>query len=43
VLRIMYRLHQAGRGEDPAVDIMRDPHLVITFAAWLAVTLSIIV
>lgn len=42
VFRYMYLLHHEARGEDPATELMLDPHLVFTFLAWVALTVWLI-
>jgi len=43
VFRYIYLLHHQSRGGDTAHDLVRDPHLFIVVAAWLATTLWLIV
>jgi 4-hydroxybenzoate polyprenyltransferase len=38
IFRYIYLLHHRQRGEDPAGELLLDPHMAITFAAWLAIT-----
>lgn len=42
IFRYIHLLHHRQRGEDPASDLLLDPHMVLTFAAWLGVTLWLI-
>lgn len=42
VFRYLFLLHQHSQGEDPASEAVQDPHLAITLAAWLAVTIWLI-
>ncbi len=42
VFRYLFLLHQHSQGEDPASEAVQDAHLVVTFIAWLAVTLWLI-
>jgi 4-hydroxybenzoate polyprenyltransferase len=42
VFRYIFLLHARRQGEDPAREVMRDPHLIVTFAAWLGLTLWLI-
>jgi 4-hydroxybenzoate polyprenyltransferase len=42
VFRYIYTLHMHTTGSDPAQEIFRDPHLVLSIAGWLIVTLWII-
>ena len=42
VLRTIFLLHQHGEGENPAQDFLRDPHVIVTFIAWLLSTLYLI-
>jgi 4-hydroxybenzoate polyprenyltransferase len=39
MFRYLFLLHRRGGGGDPALDLVRDPHLLIAGAGWLAVTL----
>ena len=39
MFRYLFLLHQRGGGGDPALDVVRDPHLIIAGGGWLAVTL----
>lgn len=36
--RYLWTLHRQGSGEDPATQLWRDPHLLASFACWLALT-----
>ncbi|HCX34210.1 MAG TPA: decaprenyl-phosphate phosphoribosyltransferase [Rhodocyclaceae bacterium] len=38
MFRYLYLLHRRGGGGDPAVELVRDPHLVVAAAGWLALT-----
>jgi 4-hydroxybenzoate polyprenyltransferase len=42
IFRYIYLLHHRRRGEDPAAELLLDPHLVVTFLAWLATTIWLI-
>ncbi len=42
IFRYIYLLHHRRRGEDPAAEMLLDPHLVVTFLAWLATTIWLI-
>ncbi len=42
VFRHIYLLHARRQGEDFAKDLVRDPHLLLTVAGWLALTIWII-
>ena len=39
LFRYVYLLHTAGSGGDPARDLFRDPHLLISVSGWALVTL----
>jgi 4-hydroxybenzoate polyprenyltransferase len=38
ILRLLHRLYSDHAGEDPARDLPRDPHILITVLVWIAVT-----
>lgn len=38
IFRYIHLLHHRQRGEDPASDLLLDPHMVATFLAWLTTT-----
>lgn len=42
IFRYIYLLHHRRRGEDPATELLLDPHLVVTFLAWLTTTVWLI-
>lgn len=42
VFRYLFLLHQHSQGEDPASEAVRDPHLALTFIAWLGMTVWLI-
>lgn len=42
IFRYIYLLHHKQRGEDPAGELLLDPHMAITFLAWLAATVWLI-
>jgi 4-hydroxybenzoate polyprenyltransferase len=42
IFRYIYLLHHRQRGEDPAGELLLDPHMVVTFLAWLAATVWLI-
>lgn len=42
VFRYLFLLHRYSQGEDAASEIVQDPHLVVTFFAWLALTIWLI-
>jgi 4-hydroxybenzoate polyprenyltransferase len=42
IFRYIYSLHQQVAGSDPALQIFRDPHLLLAIAGWLVVTLWLI-
>lgn len=42
IFRYIYLLHHRQRGEDPAAELLLDPHLAITFLAWLVTTVWLI-
>jgi 4-hydroxybenzoate polyprenyltransferase len=42
IFRYIYSLHQQTVGSDPALQIFRDPHLLLSIAGWLIVTLWLI-
>lgn len=42
IFRYLYTLHHKRAGLDPAQEIFRDPHLLLSIAAWLALTLWLI-
>jgi 4-hydroxybenzoate polyprenyltransferase len=42
IFRYMYLLLGSSEGHDPARELLRDPHLVITGLAWLVLTLILI-
>lgn len=39
MFRYLFLLHRRGGGGDPALELMRDPHLMAALAGWLATTL----
>ena len=43
VFRYIYLLHHQNQGGDPSHDLLRDPHLFIVVAAWLAMTILLII
>ena len=42
IFRYIYSLHDRQTGSDPASELFRDPHILISIAGWLLVTLSVI-
>lgn len=42
IFRYLFLLHHRGGGDDTSRDLITDPHLLVTVAAWLAVTLVIL-
>jgi 4-hydroxybenzoate polyprenyltransferase len=42
IFRYIYLLHHRQRGEDPAGELLLDPHMAVTFLAWLATTIWLI-
>lgn len=42
IFRYIYLLHHRQRGEDPAGELLLDPHMALTFIAWLAITIWLI-
>jgi 4-hydroxybenzoate polyprenyltransferase len=42
IFRYIYSLHRQTVGSDPALQIFRDPHLLLAIAGWLIVTLWLI-
>lgn len=42
VLRYIFRLHRHQRGEDPARELLTDPHIVVTVLAWFIVVMWLI-
>ena len=42
IFRYIYSLHQQTVGSDPALQIFRDPHLLLAIVGWLVVTLWLI-
>lgn len=36
MFRYLFLLHRRGGGGDPAAELVRDPHMVMAFAGWLA-------
>lgn len=38
IFRHLYLLHRRGRGDDPALDLLRDRQMLFTVVAWLLVT-----
>ena len=42
VFRYIFLLHQCGKGNDTALDLYSDPHLLLTIFAWGAVTLVVL-
>lgn len=42
IFRYIYLLHHRQRGEDPAAELLLDPHLAVTFLAWLVTTIWLI-
>jgi 4-hydroxybenzoate polyprenyltransferase len=43
VCRYIYLVHHAKGGDEPVGELTRDPHLLITMAGWLLVTLWLVV
>ena len=43
MFRYLYLLHRRGGGGEPALEIVRDPHLVAAGAGWLGLTLWLLV
>lgn len=39
MFRYLFRLHLRGGGGDPALELLRDPHLIAAAAGWLGTTL----
>jgi 4-hydroxybenzoate polyprenyltransferase len=42
IFRYIYSLHRQTAGSDPALQIFRDPHLLLAIAGWLIVTVWLI-
>jgi 4-hydroxybenzoate polyprenyltransferase len=42
IFRYIYALHDRQTGSDPASELFRDPHILISIAGWLLVTLLVI-
>lgn len=42
MFRYLFLLHRRGGGGDPALDLVRDPHLVIAGLAWLVTTMTLL-
>lgn len=42
IFRYLYLLHLRTQGNDTARDLLTDPHMLLTVAAWLAVTVGIL-
>jgi 4-hydroxybenzoate polyprenyltransferase len=42
IFRYIYSLHRQSAGGDPALQIFRDPHLLLAIVGWLVVTLWLI-
>ena len=42
IFRYIYLLHQQRAGGDPAQEIFRDPHILLSIVCWLLLTLSLI-
>ena len=42
VLRTIFLLQQRGEGENPVRDFLLDPHVIVTFIAWVAFTAYLI-
>ena len=42
IFRYIYSLHKQSSGSDPALQIFRDPHLLVAIVGWLIVTLWLI-
>lgn len=42
IFRYIYLLHHKQRGEDPAGELLLDPHMALTFVAWLVATIWLI-
>ncbi|HEX8707283.1 MAG TPA: decaprenyl-phosphate phosphoribosyltransferase [Pyrinomonadaceae bacterium] len=42
IFRYIYLLHEQSTGTDPALEIFRDPHLLLSITGWLGLTLWLI-
>ncbi len=42
VMRYIFRLHRHQRGEDPARELLTDPHILVTVSAWAVVVVWLI-
>jgi hypothetical protein len=42
IFRYMYSLHNQQGGTEPAREILRDPHVLLSIVGWLAVTIWLI-
>jgi DMSO/TMAO reductase YedYZ heme-binding membrane subunit len=42
IFRYIYTLHNHQTGAEPATEIFRDPHILLSIAGWLIVTLWLI-
>ena len=38
LFRYLYRLYASGSGGDPSIDLIRDPHLLVTLLLWFGTT-----
>ena len=38
LFRYLYLLYASGSGGDPSIDLIRDPHLLITLLLWFGAT-----
>lgn len=42
MFRYLYLLHQRGGGGEPALEVVRDPHLIVAVLGWLAIVLLLL-
>jgi 4-hydroxybenzoate polyprenyltransferase len=42
IFRYLFLLHVKGRGDDTALDLYTDPHLLVTVVAWMVTTLVVL-
>lgn len=42
IFRYIFRLHQSATGTDPAIELFRDPHILVSMVGWLLVTIWLI-
>jgi hypothetical protein len=42
IFRYIFNLHKKATGADPALELFRDPHILLSMIGWLVVTLWLI-